>query len=657
MCCLSFILISYQFATCQLPFFLFLSRTGIEMYMKSSKKNGVQGSSPSLSWTDSIFQPFQSISIHFQKISKTRVDSHISTFCFLLPRHHSMLHDIVHKEKAARGAIEDRASTTKHHNCESLEPENPNDIWRSHTFEAFWKRLLISRMHVFFCFCFRSYWLRRKWSEVNIMHLLKSERYTQCFPATSILTAAISLSPTRFNISLVIWFFDIFSSVGITCASDLRSSLFRRHWAYLTAWYGRTEPMLKLWRWNWDCLENDMPSDFQEIEERSKEYRRLWDAIDTHTHDLSTQVPWKNCGFKTCHDMILGLLMFFLFATDLVESYWISLKWVHLCSPWFELWKVLAHKKHQETICGTEVVSCCLDVFSLHLLEFCADYWWNQRICPRDHRKLLRFAQTPKASQGKEAKSMSVGHLKRWESRVFSKHWWILDDLKWTTAPLAPTHRHTYHIIYMMMQRSSSWILAKWCSQSQVSDPAGYRRYPTITSVSLLSVGRDWNGSNLDGWIDWLIDSFIHACMHSFIHSFIPSFLHSFIPSFLHSFNSVPASTNQGATSHHMDTNSTATAACLSGASGDPYIWWYLLYIAHRLERQLELQRRSMKVLEINWSTQPPLVFPAEWSEVVTMTNAPQTPPVRQFPSMVGLFVGCEEALCSYNVEWLCHKM
>ena len=36
------------------------------------------------------------------------------------------------------------------HNCESLEPENPNDIWRSHTFEAFWKRLLISRMHGFF---------------------------------------------------------------------------------------------------------------------------------------------------------------------------------------------------------------------------------------------------------------------------------------------------------------------------------------------------------------------------------------------------------------------------------------------------------------------------------------------------------------------------
>lgn len=194
MCCLSFILISYQFATCQLPLFLFLSRTGIEMYMKSSKKNGVQGSSPSLSWTDSkIFKPFPTISIHFQKISKTRVDSHISTFCFLLPRHHSMLHDIVHKEKAARGAIEDR----------------PSQLWILGTGESEWymtithfwsflkKAFDLENAWIFFCF--RSYWLRRKWSEVNIMHLLKSERYTQCFPATSMLTAAISLSPTRFN--------------------------------------------------------------------------------------------------------------------------------------------------------------------------------------------------------------------------------------------------------------------------------------------------------------------------------------------------------------------------------------------------------------------------------------------------------------------------
>ena len=35
----------------------------------------------------------------------------------------------------------------------------------------------------------------------------------------------------------------------------------------------------------------------QEIEERSKEYRRLWDAIDTHTHDLSTQaLTERSCG-------------------------------------------------------------------------------------------------------------------------------------------------------------------------------------------------------------------------------------------------------------------------------------------------------------------------------------------------------------------------
>ena len=39
-------------------------------------------------------------------------------------------------------------------------------------------------------------------------------------------------------------------------------------------------------------------------------------------------------------------------------------------------------------------------------------------------------AQICSDTQGKEAKSMSVGHLKRWESRVFRKHWWILDDLK-----------------------------------------------------------------------------------------------------------------------------------------------------------------------------------------------------------------------------------
>lgn len=35
----------------------------------------------------------------------------------------------------------------------------------------------------------------------------------------------------------------------------------------------------------------------KEIEERSKEYRRLWDAIDTHTHDLSTQVIGEASGY------------------------------------------------------------------------------------------------------------------------------------------------------------------------------------------------------------------------------------------------------------------------------------------------------------------------------------------------------------------------
>ena len=113
-----------------------------------------------------------------------------------------------------------------------------------------------------------------------------------------------------------------------------------------------------------------------------------------------------------------------------------------------------------------------------------------------------------------------------------------------------------------------------------------------------LLVESNWGGIVELGLFDWLI------------HSFIPVPLTQF---------PLPQTEAQPAT----DTNSTATA-CLSGASGDPYIWWYLLYFAHRLERQLELQRRSIRVLEINWSTQPPLVFPAEWSEVLTMT-APHT--------------------------------
>ncbi|CAE7544182.1 unnamed protein product [Symbiodinium natans] len=36
----------------------------------------------------------------------------------------------------------------------------------------------------------------------------------------------------------------------------------------------------------------------KEIDERTKEYRRLWDAIDTHTHDLSTQVISEPGGFS-----------------------------------------------------------------------------------------------------------------------------------------------------------------------------------------------------------------------------------------------------------------------------------------------------------------------------------------------------------------------
>jgi len=36
----------------------------------------------------------------------------------------------------------------------------------------------------------------------------------------------------------------------------------------------------------------------KEIDERSKEYHRLWDAIDTHTHDLSTQVIGESIGYS-----------------------------------------------------------------------------------------------------------------------------------------------------------------------------------------------------------------------------------------------------------------------------------------------------------------------------------------------------------------------
>ena len=43
----------------------------------------------------------------------------------------------------------------------------------------------------------------------------------------------------------------------------------------------------------------------QEIEERTKEYRRLWDAIDTHTHDLSTQA--SSCS-------LLGYYVFLLLS-------------------------------------------------------------------------------------------------------------------------------------------------------------------------------------------------------------------------------------------------------------------------------------------------------------------------------------------------------
>ena len=49
--------------------------------------------------------------------------------------------------------------------------------------------------------------------------------------------------------------------------------------------------------------------------------------------------------------------------------------------------------------------------------RLCAKWWWNQRTRLRDHRKLLRVS----LPNGKEAKRVSAGHSKRWESRVFSR--------------------------------------------------------------------------------------------------------------------------------------------------------------------------------------------------------------------------------------------
>ena len=187
-------------------------------------------------------------------------------------------------------------------------------------------------------------------------------------------------------------------------------------------------------------------------------------------------------------------------------------------SPWFELWKVLAHKKHQETICGTEVVSFCLMYFHCTCIEFCADYWWNQRTRPRDHRKLLRFAQIPKAKRRKVCRQA----IRKDGSLEFSVKiggfWMILSEQPHHEHP--PAHRYTLSYI-------------RWRKD--------------------LLVESNWGGMVKLGLFDWLI--------HSFIPVPFPRF-------------PLPQTEAQPAT---MDTNSTATA-CLSGASGDLDVWYLMIF-------------------------------------------------------------------------------
>ena len=204
-------LISLPLATAS---FVSVSRTGIEMYMKSSKKNGVQGSSLSLRQIQKYSNHFQNPR-HQSSYSQIGVFNHLSIVFnfhetilrrwldhlgipkenlqnsptkswlrndFRSARHHSMLHDIVHKEKAARGAIEDfQQKKSMPRPCEFLWSQNPTDyLWKlKNTLSKLSEQVFgygeCSHLGV------RSYWLRRKWSEVNIIRLSKSERYTQIF--------------------------------------------------------------------------------------------------------------------------------------------------------------------------------------------------------------------------------------------------------------------------------------------------------------------------------------------------------------------------------------------------------------------------------------------------------------------------------------------
>ena len=102
---------------------------------------------------------------------------------------------------------------------------------------------------------------------------------------------------------------------------------------------------------------------------------------------------------------------------------------------------------------------------------------------------------------------------------------------------------------------------------------------------------------NFDCLIDWLIDSFLHSFLD------LVSFPHG------------------GAAGH------TRSSHC-SLSIRSPWGSWYLMIFAFLLIgwRFNEGQSKSCR-----W-------YKAAWSKVVTMTMAPQTPPVWQFPSMVGLF-------------------
>lgn len=185
---------------------------------------------------------------------------------FRSPRHHSMLHDIVHKEKAARGAIEDfQQKKSMPRPCEFLWPQNPTDyLWKlKNTLSKLSEQVFgygeCSHLGV------RSYWLRRKWSEVNIIRLSKSERYTQIFqqPAYRQLLYLCFLNswwriPQVSQVSIYLCFATIIIIIFLWVSRRnqlhlrlLRSTLFRRHWAYLTAWYGRSprEPMSKASWW------------------------------------------------------------------------------------------------------------------------------------------------------------------------------------------------------------------------------------------------------------------------------------------------------------------------------------------------------------------------------------------------------------------------